>query len=238
MVFHCHGINGAYHTIHKCIIIPRKDPPPLSDSDSNSDSGDFYSAASKQSSKTNLSLNFKEGKAAQVLDRIVQQYDIQSARERIATEQKKGESVRKQLEKAKKLTAGWVWKSGTNRLGPDVINACLDASNKKVQDEKDKMIEAEKKYLEAKAAADTLLSEKDFDINKTSVKNIAIILKAYRREGDKKIPTKKKDMLTCWSQWKERPPLTFDYSAIDAKFQTYVESNNDQNESITGFATV
>ena len=54
------------------------------------------------------------------------------------------------------------------------------------------------------------------------------ILKSLKRAGDKALPSKKKDLIDLYHEWKDRPPLVFDYSAVDSFFSSL---NNDTNSN-------
>jgi len=58
--------------------------------------------------------------------------------------------------------------------------------------------------------ADALLSSANKDVTKMSNKDLSIVLKSLKRNGDKMIPTKKNEMISTYEEWKERKPLEFD----------------------------
>ena len=74
------------------------------------------------------------------------------------------------------------------------------------------MIKEEKTYLELKQKADAILASGK-EIEKMSNKDLSIILKSLKRNGDKRLPTKKQEMIVFYKKWKTREPLVFEYDA-------------------------
>ena len=187
-----------------------------------------------------INLNFNNGTASFCLDALVQQHDLLKSRERIKNEQSKGLSVSEMLKKAKKVTSGAVFKSGTNRLGKDILEICKENTNKKVKQLKDKMKKAEKDYLEAKAKAEALLSQDGFNIDKCKGSELKILLKPLKRTGDRAIPSKKKALRQLYDDWKNRPPMNFDYSTLDSMFvdEQTADDCDDDNEIINNETAV
>ena len=98
----------------------------------------------------------------------------------------------------------------SNRLGKDLFEVCKEKSLRKKTEEREKKQKEEKTYLELKEKADAILASGK-EINKMSNKDLSIVLKSLKQNGDKRLPTKKIDMMKLYQEWKDRPPLVFDY---------------------------
>jgi len=146
------------------------------------------------------------------------------ARERIRKEKANGEDLVTRLKQAKRVTAGFVWKEGTNRLGKTIFEVCKEKQLMKKKDQEDKMKKEKKAYFELKAKADSILSTGQ-PIDKLSNKELNIVLRSLKRDGDNKIPTRKSEMKKLYQQWRDRQPL--DFPADDA-------SNDDELEPDAG----
>ena len=103
------------------------------------------------------SLNFSYGAASLCLDTIITSEDLQKARERIKKEKEDGKSVTQKLKESAKITAGIVWKCGTNHLGKSVIDAMKQDQTNKFIAEKQKIQKKEKAHLKLKSNSDTLI---------------------------------------------------------------------------------
>ena len=71
-------------------------------------------------------LNVDTGPASSVLDSLVQYSDLMEVRERNKVKRVEGKSLREQLVKGKKVTAGRCYKAGTCRLGQTVFDIVRD----------------------------------------------------------------------------------------------------------------
>ena len=169
------------------------------------------------------SLNFSSGTASLCLDAIITSNDLQKARERIRKEKEDGKSVTEKLKESTKITAGIVWKCGTNHLEKSVLDVMKEDQMKKFIAEKQRIEKKEKAYLKIKSEFDALISSRK-TINQFNHKELMTILKSFKRAGDNALPTKKNDLIKLYHEWKDRPPLMFDYSAVDAFF---LSLNND-----------
>ena len=137
------------------------------------------------------SLNFNTGTASFVLDAIVQQEDLLKARERIKREREDGQSVSEKLKKSAKITAGVMWKCGTNHLGRNLLDLMKEDQVKKMSEEKNKLKKAESTYLKQMSDSDKLImSGKPLD--SLSIKDLTLVVKPFKRNGDKALPMKKK----------------------------------------------
>ena len=61
-----------------------------------------------------------------------------------------------------------------------------------------------------KQQADTILAFGK-QIDKMSNKDLSIILKSLKQNGDKRLPTKKMSMMKLYEEWKDRLPFVFEY---------------------------
>ena len=111
------------------------------------------------------------------------------ARERIRTEKADGEDLASRLKKAKQVTAGFCWKEGTNRLGKTIFEICKEKQLVKKRDAQQKKQKEQNAYLALKEKADSILSTGQA-VEKYSNKDLSIILRSLKQDGDNKIPTK------------------------------------------------
>ena len=85
------------------------------------------------------SLNYSIGTAQTCLNAIVKDSDLQRARERIKSNLDAGRNIKEQLNEAKRLTSGVLFKCSTTRLGQTVFEACKENELKKKKVEKQKI---------------------------------------------------------------------------------------------------
>ena len=78
-------------------------------------------------------LNFGNGKAASVLDSLVQHNDLMEARERMKIRRATGRNLREELMEGKRITAGRCFKAGTCRLGQTVFDVVRENKEKQLQ---------------------------------------------------------------------------------------------------------
>ena len=155
------------------------------------------------------SLNFSTGVSAECLTALVGNQQLMEARERIKREKAHGEDLANRLKAAKRIPAGFVRKEGTNRLGKTVFEVCKEKYKRKKWLERKKKQKEKEDYFNLKHKADALLSSGK-DVTKMSNRDLSTILKSLRRNGDKRLPAKKVEMLRTFEEWKERKPLEFD----------------------------
>ena len=183
------------------------------------------------------SLNFNTGTASFVLDAIVQQEDLLKARERIKREREDGQSVSEKLKKSAKITAGVMWKCGTNHLGRNLLDLMKEDQVKKMSEEKNKLKKAESTYLKQMSASDKLImSGKSLD--SLSIKDLTLVVKPFKRNGDKALPKKKKELIELYEKWKLRPRRKFDYTEIDQVLSSLDGHNNDNDNDDANIANV
>ena len=83
-------------------------------------------------------LDFGQGTAAWCLDSIVMNKDLMSARERIRKQQKVGKTLKEKIVESKKITAGYLFKAGSCRIGKTIFDIQKENMAKKRQNDKDK----------------------------------------------------------------------------------------------------
>ena len=147
------------------------------------------------------------------------------AREKINNEQLECKSFVEKLNNAKRVTVGICYKSGTNRLGKDVFAICKESVDKKKSDLMEKMKRDQEAYLKLKREADDLIAAKP--IEKFGNKDLNIMMRYLRRDEDKKLLTKKNEMMKLYNSWKDREPLSFQIEEAKP-----VASNIDNDEEM------
>ena len=131
----------------KITLPPSMQPENINNSDSNQTSSDNSTASkittSHSSQKTSYSqqssLNFSTGVSAECLTALVRNEQLMEARERIWKEKGNGEDLTTRLKQAKHVTAGSVWKEGTNRLGKTIFEVCKEKQLLKRKKQRDKV---------------------------------------------------------------------------------------------------
>ena len=83
-----------------------------------------------------------------------------------------------------------------------------------------------KSCLELKAKAEALIASVP-NIELLSNQDLNVILKSLKQKDDKKLPTKKKDMIEIYHKWKHHDPRKFDYCGICL---TTVDTGNNNEE--------
>ena len=102
------------------------------------------------------------------------------ARERIKKAKSDGDSLSTRLKNAKRITADFCWKEGTNHLGKIVFEVCKGKQKQKEQEQKEKKLKGEKTYLELKEKADAILASGKA-IDKMSNKELSTILRPLKQ---------------------------------------------------------
>ena len=148
-------------------------------------------------------------------------------------EQTEGKLLAQKLQKAKRITPGILFKTfETNQLGANVFPACKENINKKEEETTQKTKAEEKQYLKQKEKADEIISSAT-NIEKLSNEKLKLILKSLKRNGDPALPTKKKDMLELYKEWKLRKPRKFVYPVLEVGADMICDNNkNSDNEEI------
>ena len=148
-------------------------------------------------SQQSSSLNFSTGVSAECLTALVGANQLMEARERIKKVKSDGDDLSTRLKNAKRITAGFCWKEGPNRLGKTVFEVCKDKQKQKEQEQNELKLKEEKTYLELKEKADAILASGKA-IDKMSNKELSTIRRSLKRNGDKQIPTKKQEMISFY----------------------------------------
>jgi len=174
-------------------------------------------------------LNFSSGQAAFCLTNIVQQKDLFKARENIKKEKDCGKTVREKLEESKRITAGILFKSGSSRLGKTVYDICQKQVDERVKMEKDKVLEMERKYNKERNEATILLSTGK-PLEKMTNEELKTLIRPLKLKDDGAMPTKKKNIIACYHQWKHRPPPLFQ-QLISNNDNLQIGNNDDDNNA-------
>ena len=159
------------------------------------------------------SLNFSSGTSLFCLTSIVNEQQLMQARERIKRDKEEGSDAVSTLNQSKKLTAGVCYKHDVVRLGKSVFEVCKEKINNRNNELREKIQKEERDYVELKRKADTLIASNP-NIETLSNKDLNVILRSLKRKEDKKLPTKKKEMIQLYNEWKDRKERRFDYSVI------------------------
>ena len=145
-------------------------------------------------------VNMDDGIASQVIQDIVQHAELMNVREMIAKKKQEGSIIADRLKAVKKLTAGQIFTSGTTRLGKDVFQALQEKINKKDEEVRKKNNDKKKECEQARAKVQEIRQKRKepSDLNN---KELTTMLKYKRRKTDRKLPTKKQDMLSLYHHW-------------------------------------
>ena len=178
--------------------------------------------------------------SAWCLDTMVAAEDRNASRQRNIKQYQEGKSIEDKITEWKRPTGGKVFSAGEVKLGVDIL--------KKVKQNKDKLLEKEKAVKEssrveyAKLVAEAV-KIKDMMVteNKTpkDLKNTELkaLLKPLKRDGDAALPTRKKEMIERYDEWKGRTyqepapvPLEDETQLVVAS--VFEEDDNDESESV------
>jgi hypothetical protein len=104
--------------------------------------------------------------------------------------------------------ARYVYEHQTHHLGQslvDKLNRVKDIKQEEVDTKKKENLRILKNILQEAKIVCSKHNNKTDDIDRWSVKDITKILRTYRVKDDKPIPSKKKDVVDLYHNWKERP---------------------------------
>ena len=169
-------------------------------------------------------LNFEYGNAAYCLDSIVSHDALQKARQRIRKEQEKGESLKHKISVSKRVTAGILVKAGSHRIGQTVFDVVKQRTQEKAEESRRKIAKAKATYTNDVAKADTILSSKPPQADKSAnptwtIKELQAILKPMKRKDDGAMPKKKPPLLALYHKFlaenRERATVIFDAGSTD-----------------------
>ena len=183
-------------------------------------------------------LNFSSGTSLFCLTSIVSKDQLMKARERIKKDQDDGAEAYNKLKSSKKLTAGVCYKNDVVRLGQSVFDVCKEKIELKKRELQEKIKGEEKSYLELKQKADAIIASAT-SINSLSNKDLSTILKSLKTKDDKKLPTRKKDMIELYHKWKDRPPRQFNLGDVNVSIEVDdsniddVAENNDPVQTVS-----
>ena len=130
------------------------------------------------------------------------------------------------MSQSKKLTAGVCYKHDVVRLGKSVFEVCKEKINNRNNELREKIQKEERYYVELKRKADTLIASNP-NIETLSNKDLNVILRSLKRKEDKKLPTKKKEMIQLYNEWKDRKERQFDYSVIKLNITGTINEETD-----------
>ena len=91
---------------------------------------------------------------------------------------------------------------------------------------REKIQKEERDYVELKREADTLIASNP-NIETLSNKDLNVILRSLKRKEDKKLPTKKKEMIQLYNEWKDCKQRQFDYSVLKLNITRNINGEND-----------
>ena len=173
------------------------------------------------------SLNFSSGTSLFCLTSIVNKQQLMKARERIKKDQEEGSEAISTLKQSKKLTAGICYKNDVVRLGKSVFEVCKEKIDNRNNELREKIQKEERAYVELKKKADELIASTP-KIETLSNEDLNVILRSLKRKDDKKLSTKKQEMIQLYHEWKDRKERQFNYSGgIDMNVTGTVNQVND-----------
>ena len=100
---------------------------------------------------------------------------------------------------------------------------------KKITDERNKMKKAEDTYLKQMSESDKLISSGK-PLKSMTIKDLSIIIKPFKQNGDNALPKKKKDLIELYEKWNSCPHWEFDYTEFN-QFLSLLENNNDNGDN-------
>ena len=75
-------------------------------------------------------------------------------------------------------------------------------------------------------------------LDSLSIKDLTLVVKPFKRNGDKALPKKKKELIELYEKWKLRPRRKFDYTEIDQVLSSLDGYNNDNDIDDANIANV
>ena len=159
-------------------------------------------------------LNFNSGQSLTCLKAMLSQEQLHEARQRIQEDRSHGKSIKEQLKANTRLSAGILFKAGSNRLGKTVFEVCKENHDEKWKMAIEKIQKEEEEYKINFSEAQKVFEKKD-DVNKMTIKELTIICKPLKRKSDGAMPNKKKDLIAKYHEWVARPAPTFNYEDVE-----------------------
>ena len=149
----------------------------------------------------------------------------QQVLQNIAASNKEGSTFISSMEKAKKFSAGVIFKNGKCLLDEDVLTLALNAKEKKENQFKERIGKLHKQYNDRKKSY--IAARKNFDESKDTKDKLPLkLLKPLvvwkKRKGDEVIPSKHDALIERWSKTKHRADLSFEEALKETSiFATY-----------------
>ena len=106
-----------------------------------------------------------------------------------------------------------------------------------MSEEKNKLEKAESTYSKQISDSDKLIMSGKL-LDSLSIKDLTLIVKPFKRNGDKALTKKKKEFIELYEKWKLRPRRKFDYTEIDKFLSSLAGHNNDNDIDDTIIANV
>jgi len=181
---------------------------------SSEESRSNHPLSSSTTAKPGDELNFSSGESLRCLKAMLSQDQLHAARERIRDDMNDGKSIKEQLKANSRLSAGILFKTGTNRLGKTVFDICKDNQLEKKQKEIDKMKQEESEYKQNVENA-MKVWEKKSNVQEMTIRELTIVCKPFKRKTDGKMPNKKVDLIAKYNEWVGRPAPVFNYHDVD-----------------------
>ncbi len=250
--------SAEYH-LSNDIIIPRKfksseasltatEASSSTTSPSNHPSIDTGSDQSSPSTiaKPGDELNFSSGESLQYLKAMFNQDQWHAARERICEDNMNdGKTIKEQLKANSRLSAGILFKTGTNRLGKTVFDICRDNQQEKKQKSIDKMKKDENEYIKNVENAMKVWKKKG-NVNNMTIRELTIVIKPFKQKSYGKMPNKKEELIAKYNEWVDRPTPVFNYDDIDDNIVELVhdvlvvngDNNNDDIAKVVNMSEV
>ena len=176
-------------------------------------------------------LSFKSGKAAFCLDTIIRSEDMQIARQRIRREQSEGKTIEERIDEQKgAVTAGKLFNAGTCRIGQTVFDLVNKNTNniKKAAEGKGRAAKAALLDKIQKAATIRQLGKQHESL---TVKELLILIAPFKRDGDKKVPSKKAELIARLREWEARGAVEVEEEVAIVVANAATEIRNESNAS-------
>ena len=173
-------------------------------------------------------LNFREGYAANMLDRLVGHHDLESARARNHFKKEMGVSSRSLMKQVKRLTSAGelVRIANTHTIGVNILDELKARKEEMATAEQQK---AQKKMETHLKNVAELVNLREVKPNETewNASELKVAIKAIKTNEDGKTPSLKKDLVNLWQQIKHREVTIFASEDIPAS-----ENSSEQEEQI------
>ena len=175
-----------------------------------------------------LKLNYDGGTSGNCIDTIISAGDMHDARERINERQHTGKGCKANLRESGKVTAGTVFRSGSNRLGMTVLEVTLE----NVEAQNMKQLEKDHKHfqdfeLRKQKAMEILASNPN--LARLSINDVRALVKYKKVKEDGKLATKKSDLIEMWGNIKHRQDPTFPTHILEES-QIDIHDHNDNHD--------